>query len=248
MTGDSGPSGIAAIRPIDDTVSHAFAHVAEVSVTVAAREVDRTPDGRHGEVGPPPEVVREIGQRDVTQTDILRVRCVRGRRLVRIRVGPELEQRQSDHHRRVSVGDRVVQLQQEGGLTLRESLDERRLPQRTIGVEIGEAHPTGIVEQTAPAGTLGQPIPPQVEIEVEVRIDGEARGREGERSIQRPHAQSGDEQTQALDARPQTLPVRCTVEHGQGNDGRAHRRITAGGSERRGVPPAHLRADEVVHA
>ncbi len=213
----------------------------------ALGEVERAAHGRDGQVGAAAQGVGQVRVRDVADADVLRLGRRRGVRLVRVGLRPELEQAQAHHHRGLAVGDGVVQLEQEGRLAARQALDERRLPQGAVVVEVRQAHAPGVVEQLAPAGTVRQPVPPQVHVHVEVGVDGEAGGREPQGAEQRAHAQGRDEQGEPIDPLSQARPVGGRLEDRQGHDRRPHRGVAAGRAEGGRVPAPQLRADEVVH-
>jgi hypothetical protein len=114
-----------------------------------------------------------------------------------------------------------MQLEKDRGATPFDSLDEHQFPEGTIPVEVREAHPPRLLEQFVPTASAGQTHTSQVKIEIEVRIHGKPRRGDPEDAPQGPLAQHGNHEGEALYPGAQALPVRCTVEQYERDNGGA---------------------------
>ena len=93
-----------------------------------------------------------------------------------VRLALEVEQ----HHRQLdgadAVGDRVVELLDDGRLAVDQALDHGELPQGPRPVEALHPDRLGQVEQRAPVARRGSAHATQVVVEVEVGVDDPAEG------------------------------------------------------------------------
>ena len=86
----------------------------------------------------------------------------------------EVEQHHGELDAADAVGDRVVELLDDGRLAVGQALDHGELPQRAGPVEALHADRLGQVEQGAPVARRGRAHPAQVVVEVEVGVDDPA--------------------------------------------------------------------------
>ena len=84
--------------------------------------------------------------------------------------------RRAEHHGALTVGDRVVQLDEQGRPAALQPLEQGDPPQRPREVEVGHGLAAGLVEDLVPAARLGHPEPAHVEGQVELRVHDDAAG------------------------------------------------------------------------
>ena len=141
------------------------------------------------------------------------------------RVAVEVEERQRHLHAALAVGDRVVHLLHERGLAAAQALDDGELPQRPHPVEAVVDEQRGEIEQLAHRTRLGERDPPDVVVDVEVRIVDPRRSRQVDGRRLHPPAQPRHRPRRPLHPRPEDVEVGRPVEHGHGAERRAEVRI-----------------------
>ena len=124
-----------------------------------------------------------------------------------------------------TIGDGVTQMQQLGRASVGEPFDEGRTPEWTRDVQRGLLYHLGQIEYLSQRAGLGDPHPPDVEIEVEVRVDHPSGrgGRQGRHDDLLPQPRNSARRVVEVGA--VTLPVGGGVENFQRHDAGARPRI-----------------------
>ena len=151
--------------------------------------------------------------------------------------GREVEQRKTELDRTLTIGDRVMQLQDQRRAATGQALQQSHLPQWAVAVEVGHALPARIFEHIRPGRPLGHAETADVEVQVEVRVDDHARSLNSDRSLYDTGPQDRRQAGGPLVAFLEDLPVRTLLQDQQADHGGAHDRVVGGHPPRREIPP-----------
>ena len=103
------------------------------------------------------------------------------------------EQVRGDQDGGLTVGDGVVQLQNQSRPTARQTFDEDGFLQRPVVVEAVRPHAAGLRQHVVPTTALREPVPVQMDVEIEVGVDRQPRHRDTHCAEQGPFAQHRDQ-------------------------------------------------------
>jgi hypothetical protein len=177
------------------TTARRGAGALEVELDAVAQRLDH-PRTRRGPVEPSPHGAPRVWRRR--------------RRGVALRIGQGGEDRVPAH----SVGDRVVQLEeQRGAVAGAEAAEDARLPERPRAVERGLVGGPDLAQQLVHVGRAGEGVVADVIVEVKGRIVLPVRQGEVERGVAHALCQARYRLDGALEGDPQAGDVRFAVEH-----------------------------------
>jgi hypothetical protein len=112
-----------------------------------------------------------------------------------------------------AVEQAVVQLEEVGGLSAGQVLDEDRLPQRAHTIERGHRQHLGHLEHVLERPVLGEAGAPQVVAEVELVVHRPRRRVQAQRVLDDVLLQARDQVNGPVVRGDEAIPVRCVVEH-----------------------------------
>ena len=215
----------------------------------ATEQLPRVPDRRHcqradaldgvlGGPGHPADVVAQHRLDEPLGVEHHRFGCLRHRAQFGAFRG-EVEQRQPELDGALAVGDGVVQLLNEHRLASGQAVEQEIAPQRPVLVEVGHALPTCDLQDVLPVRRLRHTEPPQVERQVEVRVDDHARGFQAGRALDHLRAQYRRQPGGPFVAIGEAVPVGAGVHHQDAQDRRPHDGVVGGHPPGCEVPAAH---------
>ena len=149
----------------------------------------------------------------------------RGHRAQVLPTGHQVDHRRSEHHRALTVGDGVMQLDDQRRPPALEALEERHTPQRPGKVEIGHRLPSGLDQHLVPAAGVGHPEAAHVEAEVEVGVDHQARAQDVRGTLEHLLPQDRGNPAGPVEPIDELVPVGAGLQCDQPDDRRAHRRV-----------------------